>query len=239
MTNEEKRKETEKSDANFEVLLKELKEMRTCQEMNVLNIHINTVSTAVYQLKRELMDKGIENESLINRNNQILRILTAEVPRFNLNPEETWQERLVKERNELSNKVDKLDKYITKHIDDKLDNYLFKQLYHMECYLKVLNLRIEKMKEEKATISRNNFKKVDNDHKSNDGEIVECFVIDGDSTPEDVAKAFGGKVCGIGHVGEKKWVEIPTKNGVLKACYGDLIVKSINGSLSIVKGVAI
>ena len=179
MTNEEKRKETEKSDENFEVLLKELKEMRTCQE------------------------------------------------------------RLEKEKNELLNKIDKLGKHLNTISINQGNHLLFDQLYCMQKYFSILSLRIEKMQEEKAAISRNNFKKVDNDHKSNDGEIVECFVIDGDSTPEDVAKAFGGKVCGIGHVGEKKWVEIPTKNGVIQAHFGDLIVKSINGELTIVKGVAI
>lgn len=130
------------------------------------------------------------------------------------NPEETWQERLEKEKNELLNKIDKLGKYLNTISINPRNHLLFDQLYCMQKYLSILSLR-------------------------NDREIVECFVIDGDSTPEGVAKAFGGKVCGVGHVGEKKWVEIPTKNGVLKASYGDLIVKSINGSLSIVKGVAI
>jgi len=166
---------------------------------------------------------------------------TKEEKHFTRAQKETWQERLVKERNELLNKIHKLVNFLNQRTNTRKNHHLYEQEYYMESYLNVLNLRIEKMKEEKATISRNNFKKVDNDHKSksNDGEIVECFVIDGDSTPEDVAKAFGGKVCGIGHVGENKWVEIPTKNGVIQAHFGDLIVKSINGELTIVKGVAI
>jgi len=48
------------------------------------------------------------------------------------------------------------------------------------------------------------------------------------NTPDDVASWCGGKVCGVGAVGEKMWIEISTLEGPMRADYGDYIIKGVN-----------
>ena len=47
--------------------------------------------------------------------------------------------------------------------------------------------------------------------------------------PNDIASWCKGKVCGVGDVGEKVWIEIKTLEGVMRADYGDWIIKGIKG----------
>ena len=47
--------------------------------------------------------------------------------------------------------------------------------------------------------------------------------------PTRLAIWCGGNVCGVGAVGEKMWIEIPTLEGVMRANYGDWIIKGVKG----------
>lgn len=47
--------------------------------------------------------------------------------------------------------------------------------------------------------------------------------------PQELASWCGGKVCGVGHCGEKVWIEIPTLEGVMRASYGDFVIQGVNG----------
>ena len=47
--------------------------------------------------------------------------------------------------------------------------------------------------------------------------------------PQEIAAWCKGKVCGEGACGEKVWIEIQTLEGVMKAQYGDWIIKGVNG----------
>lgn len=47
--------------------------------------------------------------------------------------------------------------------------------------------------------------------------------------PEEVAKWCNGRVCGVGDVGAKVWIEIDTLEGVMRADYGDWIVRGLKG----------
>jgi hypothetical protein len=49
------------------------------------------------------------------------------------------------------------------------------------------------------------------------------------NTPDDVASWCGGKVCGVGAVGEKMWIDIETLEGIMRADYGDFIIKGVKG----------
>lgn len=54
---------------------------------------------------------------------------------------------------------------------------------------------------------------------------IEAVLCDYPNDPAEVAVWCGGKVCGVGHVGEKVWIEIETSEGTMKANYGDWIIK--------------
>ena len=59
--------------------------------------------------------------------------------------------------------------------------------------------------------------------------IVEAVEIREPNLPGDVAKWCGGSVQGVGAVGEKVWIDVPTLEGVMKASYGDFIIKGVQG----------
>ena len=58
---------------------------------------------------------------------------------------------------------------------------------------------------------------------------VEAMLLEEPTTPGDVAAWCGGKVCGVGDVSAKVWIEIPTLEKVMKAQYGDFIIKGVRG----------
>jgi len=43
--------------------------------------------------------------------------------------------------------------------------------------------------------------------------------------PEEIARWCKGRVCGVGDVGAKVWIEIDTLEGIMRADYGDYIIK--------------
>ena len=47
--------------------------------------------------------------------------------------------------------------------------------------------------------------------------------------PGEIARWCKGRVCGVGDVGAKVWIEIDTLEGVMRASYGDFIIKGVNG----------
>ncbi len=57
--------------------------------------------------------------------------------------------------------------------------------------------------------------------------IIEARILKEPELPNDIASWCGGKVCGVGNVGAKVWIEIPTLEGVMKADYGDYIIKGV------------
>ncbi len=58
---------------------------------------------------------------------------------------------------------------------------------------------------------------------------IEALKLEEPSLPQDIASWCGGKVCGVGAVGEKVWIEIPTLEGIMRASYGDYIIKGLKG----------
>ncbi len=54
-------------------------------------------------------------------------------------------------------------------------------------------------------------------------------MLDYPNNPHDIATWCGGKVCGVGAVGEKVWIEVTTREGVMKANYGDWMIKGTKG----------
>lgn len=60
---------------------------------------------------------------------------------------DTWKDRLVNERDELEMKVSKLRDFVNSktfdHVSDKQKYLLCEQLHHMQCYLDILNDRLE------------------------------------------------------------------------------------------------
>lgn len=58
---------------------------------------------------------------------------------------------------------------------------------------------------------------------------IEAVLLAEPNEPHDIAFWCGGKVCGVGAVGEKVWIEIPTLEGIMRANYGDYIIKGVVG----------
>lgn len=60
---------------------------------------------------------------------------------------DTWKDRLANERDELEMKVDKLRNFVNSktfnHVSDKQKHLLREQLHHMQCYLDILNDRLQ------------------------------------------------------------------------------------------------
>jgi hypothetical protein len=48
-------------------------------------------------------------------------------------------------------------------------------------------------------------------------------------TPDEIANWCGGRVVNEGRVGEKVCIEIPTLEGVMRADYGDVIIRGVAG----------
>jgi len=57
-------------------------------------------------------------------------------------------------------------------------------------------------------------------------EAVQCIE---PATPILISHWCDGKVCGVGDIDEKQWIEIETLEGTMKANYKDWIIKGING----------
>lgn len=58
---------------------------------------------------------------------------------------------------------------------------------------------------------------------------IQAVKLEMPTTPSEIAEWCGGNVCGVGAVGEKVWIEIPTLEGIMKASYGDYIIKGLVG----------
>lgn len=60
---------------------------------------------------------------------------------------DTWKDRLMNERDELEVRVDKLRNFVNSktfnHVSDKQKHLLREQLHHMQCYLDILNDRLQ------------------------------------------------------------------------------------------------
>lgn len=60
---------------------------------------------------------------------------------------DTWKDRLIVERDELEVKVNKLRNFVNSktfdHVSEKQKVLLMEQLHHMQCYLDILNDRLE------------------------------------------------------------------------------------------------
>lgn len=60
---------------------------------------------------------------------------------------DTWKDRLINERDELEVKVNKLRNFVNSktfdHVSEKQKGLLKEQLHHMQCYLDILNDRLE------------------------------------------------------------------------------------------------
>jgi len=59
--------------------------------------------------------------------------------------------------------------------------------------------------------------------------VIEAFQLIEPNIPIRIASWCNGKVCGTGYIGKKQWIEIETLEGVMKAGYGDWIIKGIKG----------
>lgn len=59
--------------------------------------------------------------------------------------------------------------------------------------------------------------------------MIEAVQLREPATPDDIAQWCGGKVCGVGAVGEKVWIEIETLEGTMRADYLDWIIKGVKG----------
>ena len=56
---------------------------------------------------------------------------------------------------------------------------------------------------------------------------IQAVKLEMPTTPQEIASWCGGNVCGVGDVGAKVWIEIPTLEGTMTAQYGDCIIKGI------------
>lgn len=59
--------------------------------------------------------------------------------------------------------------------------------------------------------------------------VIEAIKLDDEVTPKFCAEWCGGKVCGVGDLTAKVWIEIETLEGVHIANYGDYIIKGVKG----------
>lgn len=64
--------------------------------------------------------------------------------------------------------------------------------------------------------------------------VIEAIRLDDSTTPAAVVEWLGGKPAGVGDLSAKQWIEIPwleipTLEGVMKAQYGDWIIKGVKG----------
>ena len=59
--------------------------------------------------------------------------------------------------------------------------------------------------------------------------VIEARRLFEPNIPSDISSWCGGKVCGVGDLGRKVWIEIETLEGVMCANYGDWIIKGVKG----------
>ena len=59
--------------------------------------------------------------------------------------------------------------------------------------------------------------------------VIEAKRLMEPNLPDEIARWCDGRVCGVGDVGAKVWIEIDTLEGVMRAGYGDFIIKGVNG----------
>ena len=59
--------------------------------------------------------------------------------------------------------------------------------------------------------------------------VIEAKRLMEPNLPDEIARWCDGRVCGVGDVGAKVWIEIDTLEGVMRASYGDFIIKGVNG----------
>ena len=55
--------------------------------------------------------------------------------------------------------------------------------------------------------------------------VIEAKRLMEPNLPDEIARWCDGRVCGVGDVGAKVWIEIDTLEGVMRADYGDYIIK--------------
>lgn len=61
------------------------------------------------------------------------------------------------------------------------------------------------------------------------GKIIEAMRLKEPHTPSEVAEWCHGQVCGVGNVGAKVWIDVPTKTGVVRVDYGDYVIRGKGG----------
>ncbi len=60
--------------------------------------------------------------------------------------------------------------------------------------------------------------------------VIEAIrLIESECTPQEAAAWCGGKAAGVGDLSAKQWIEIATLEGVMRADYGDYIIKGVSG----------
>ncbi len=60
--------------------------------------------------------------------------------------------------------------------------------------------------------------------------VIDAMQIMEPNTPEDLHRFCpAARVCGVGAVGEKVWVEIDTLEGTMRANYGDFVIRGVKG----------
>jgi hypothetical protein len=59
--------------------------------------------------------------------------------------------------------------------------------------------------------------------------VIEAVLLEEPNDPLEIASWCKGNIRGVGNVGSKVWIEIPTLEGVMRANYGDYIIKGVQG----------
>lgn len=59
--------------------------------------------------------------------------------------------------------------------------------------------------------------------------VIEARQLIEPETPQAIAVWCGGRVCGVGDVGAKVWIEIDTLEGTMRADYADYIIQGVKG----------
>lgn len=83
----------------------------------------------------------------------------------------------------------------------------------------------------RATYQISNLCKLDNPEMNYRKKpvVIQAMRLFEPTTPEQISNWCGATLCGIGAVGEKMWMEINTLKGVMRADYGDWIIKGVKG----------
>jgi hypothetical protein len=59
--------------------------------------------------------------------------------------------------------------------------------------------------------------------------VIEAVAFEYPNYPSEVADWCGGRVKGLRKIEDNIWIEIDTPEGVMRASYGDYIIKGVNG----------